>query len=99
MMVAILYNLGFMVDEDIANNLYLGLGKATQNFLGENVGPDTFEAASLCLRWGAKRSVGFVPRKPIFDQKPQFHPKAQVSKPSPPSPDWFEPKIFKSSNI
>jgi len=97
MMVAILYNLGFMVDEDIANNLYLGLGKATQNFLAENVGPETFEAASLCLRWGAKRSVGFVPKKPIFDQKPKPPPKLDSS--SAPSPDWFEPKIFKSSNI
>lgn len=97
MAVAILYNLGFMVDEDIANNLYLGLGKATNNFSAENVGPDTFEAASICLRWGAKRSVGFVPKKPVFDQKPRPSPQPDLS--SAPSPDWFEPKIFKSSNI
>jgi len=98
MMVAILYNLGFMVDEDIANNLFLGLTKSTRNFSTENIGPDTFEAAAVCLRWGAKKSTGFAQKKPVFDQRPKTFSKQNFVS-SAPSPDWFEPKIFKSSNI
>lgn len=100
---AIVFNLGFMVDEDIANNLYLGLKKATQNFSSENVGPDTFEAAASCLRWGAKKSISFSPQQPVFEEKKQFSKKQTYQKtssqPSAPSPDWLEPKIFKSSNV
>lgn len=104
MVAAILFNLGFMVDEDIAGNLYLGLSNATRNFSSDDIGPGTFEAAAVCLRWGAKKSVGFVTRKPVFEgeQRPaQKHlpPKPIRNVSSPPSPDWLEPKIFKSSNI
>lgn len=115
MAVAIISGLNLSVDQDIANNLYLGLRESTHNFSAENIGADTFEAASICLRWGAKRSTGIFVQKPVFEkntvpQKPKSQTpikftgpqKPPISPPqnsNSPSPDWLEPKIFKSSNI
>jgi hypothetical protein len=113
MAVALISGLGLPVDQDVANNLYLGLKESTGNFTTGNVGADTFEAASLCLRWGAKGPTGAVIQKPVFG-KTQIQPKSRQPQPgkfmggspkpppqdnSAPSPDWLEPKIFKSSNI
>jgi len=114
--VALISGLGLPTDPDIANNLYLGLKEATRNFSTDNVGADTFEAASICLRWGARQTTAttFV-SKPVFEKtqtpsRPKSAPSGKSagptkSSPPPPpnsnspSPDWLEPKIFKSSNI
>jgi len=118
MMVGLISGLGLAFDQDTANNLFLGLDKATNSFMAENSGPDTFEAAAVCLRWGAKRPVKSPVSQPFFEKTPVFEKKPAIIKPkneplqSPklakkpadpvnsnsPSPDWFEPKIFKSSN-
>lgn len=95
MMVAIITNLNLATDEDIANNLFLGLEEATLKFSSASASADTFEAAAACLRWGAKRSVGFTPPQPV-------PPRPQFTKPKPvnsPSADWLAPKIFRSSNV
>lgn len=105
MMVAIISNLNLATDEDIANNLYQGLENATNKFSSGNVSADTFEAAAICLRWGAKKSVGFTPQPPKTPYEEKFRPavaKPQFSQPKTtenPSPDWLAPKIFKGSNV
>jgi len=118
--VGIISGLGLAFNEDAANNLFLGLDKATNSFLSENSGPDTFEAAAVCLRWGAKKPLKEPVKTPFFEKSPAIDRAQPVAKPrveeyqSPkfprkpdkpeeqanrnsPSPDWFEPKIFKSS--
>ncbi len=75
------------VNEDIANNLFLGLKRGTSNFTKTKVTADTFEAAAFCLRYGAK--MGPEERKKekeVLEAK-----KAEVP------PDWLGPKIFQSS--
>ncbi len=111
MAVALISGLNYAFDQDIANNLFLGMQKVTNNFVADNVTADTFEAAAICLRWGAKRNPGFSPvKKPIFEKNqlpikgkpflPEKPPENSLKKPDAgPSPDWLEPKIFKSSNV
>lgn len=43
------------LDEDIANNLFLGLSETTVGFSALETTPEAFEAAALCLRHGAKQ--------------------------------------------
>ena len=84
MMVNILSGLNVAPDEDLANNLLLGLNQATNAFKSEKTGPDTFEAVAACLRWGASRNIlqeknnqnsqnnqteGNSEKKPIFSQR------------------------------
>jgi len=52
-----LNKLGLPIDEDIAENLFLGISSATKNFQSSETSADAFEAAAFCLRCGAKRSV------------------------------------------
>jgi len=110
MVVAIISNLGLPFNLDIGGNLYLGIKNATENFSSERVNAETFEAAAFCLKSGAKNASSIKPTpKPIFEETPKPFPKTQLSpndsssKPfrssSAPSPDWLEPKIFRSSNI
>lgn len=111
---AVISVLSLGYDQDIASNLYLGLKEVTNNFSSENVGADTFEAAAICLRWGAKKAVGGKFQKPVFEKTlpaseiknsrpfPTGKPAAIIPKQNEskkPSSDWLEPKIFKSSNI
>ncbi len=49
------------IDTDIANNLYLGIAAATNNFQTDKVAAATFEAAAICLRAGAKQKPGAAP--------------------------------------
>lgn len=90
---ALLDGLRIQFDPDISSNLFLGLSRATDNFQKSNVTADTFEAAAICLRRGAKK----LSQQPIAgDEKVQ----EEISQtPQTPSPDWFEPKILKSSNV
>ena len=93
MVISLLANLNLPVDVDIANNLYLGLENATGNFAFENVGADTFEAAAICLRWGAKRLVAPqipLPVKPVLasnlaSNKTQVPPRPQFLNQSQPN--------------
>ncbi|MDP3955303.1 MAG: hypothetical protein Q8Q15_02985 [bacterium] len=87
--VGLIENLGLTPDEDIATNLLLGLRNGTANFQGSGVNPETFEAAALCLRWGAGK-----PPVPIRQGTEGTPPPVET-----PSPDWFEPKIYKGSTL
>lgn len=91
-MVGLLQGLKLPVDEDIGNNLLLGLRNATQNFQ-RGVTAETFEAAAFCLRSGAGR----IPMPPRREEMP-FEPPPAESAPTP-SPDWLEPKIYKGSTL
>jgi len=111
-MAELLHRLKLPVDVDIASNLLQGLEKATGSFSSRMVNANTFEAAALCLRAGAKRH----PEKP--KTAPSLPASGETSKPalqsmpakisaqeSPeekkqePSSDWFEPKIYKGNTL
>lgn len=93
--LALLTGLGLPMDEDISSNLFLGLENGTQNFLSQGVTAETFEAAAFCLRNGAGRSP-VAPRKEKVE--PTEEPPIEENPPVP-SPDWFEPKIYKGSTL
>jgi len=78
----ILKDLQLFCNEDIANNLFLGLQSATENFQSTNVSADSFEAAAFCLRHGAQRAT-FAPSS---------KKKTKIA-----SPDWLAPKIYKGT--
>lgn len=82
---AILVSLSLPSDQDIAQNLFLGLSKATVDFSNHIVSADTFEAAALCLRAGAKRE--------LVEETPS------LVKLSSPSPDWLQPKIYRGASL
>lgn len=105
MMVAIIANLGLPADQDIAGNLLLGMENITDNFSNDKAAADTFEAAAICLRWGAKRAAKTTSQpQPVFNARPVSRPfrptppKEQKQNPAP-SPNWFEPKVFKGTNV
>jgi len=88
---AILVSLSLPSDQDIAQNLFLGLSTSTANFSSQAVSADTFEAAALCLRAGASRKP-----TPGSNSK-QFTPtETTQAETSLPSPDWLKPKIYKT---
>lgn len=91
---AILVCLSLPSDQDIAQNLYLGLSHTTANFSAGNISADTFEAAALCLRAGAKREP--APQIPLPTEKPD---RTQPTKSPIPSPDWFQPKIYRGASL
>jgi hypothetical protein len=55
LMTAFLKSANYPIDQDIANNLFLGIEKATKGFSSPRAGAGAFEAAAFCLRSGAKR--------------------------------------------
>lgn len=88
--VGLVEKLGLVIDEDIATNLLLGLRNGTANFQALGVNPETFEAAALCLRWGAGKAT-----LPVRQGNERGTPPPTEV----PSPDWFEPKIYKGSTL
>ena len=56
MIASILKILNLPFDEDMAVNLLAGIKSATNNFQSTNVSAETFEAAALCLRAGARQA-------------------------------------------
>lgn len=76
------------VDQDLATNLFLGLENNTQGFK-LRVRPETFEAAAWCLRHGARKEY----REVNYPLSPFPNGNRNVE----PAPDWFKPKIYKSS--
>ncbi len=53
--VSLLSKFGFTINQDIASNLLAGITSASQNFTSQNTTAATFEAAAICLRYGAKK--------------------------------------------
>jgi len=96
-------------DPDMASNLLTGIESSTNGFKA-NVGADTFEAAALCLRMGAKRY--FQPSElppPVSPNSPSVSEQPVVVSPEPeikkqetkskPPPDWLQPKIYKGGQL
>lgn len=102
--VQLISQLGLPIDADIATNLLSGLEKASQKFTSPRVNASTFEAAAFCLRSGARRmkssrrlSRKKPPLKPMSTKVSAVkRPEEPVAK-TKPSPDWFEPKIYKGN--
>lgn len=111
----LLYDLKINLDQDAAANLFLAIQKMSNNFSASRLSANTFEAAAVCLRAGAKREEGQRPvsqRPPIrqtFPPLPQFRPSVaqppitiepKQTQTSPEAPpDWLKPKIYKSSTL
>ncbi len=85
---SIIKSLALPVDQDIGSNILLGLKQATDNFQNPKVNPDTFEAAAFALRMGGGKEE--IPLK--------AQPRTEKDKKKP-SPDWFEPKIYRGTSI
>lgn len=84
--ISLLSHLGFNIDADIATNLLAGISTGSQNFSSKETTANTFEAAAICLRSGARKTTPtsyqtFVPQQPQFDSKAFF----KGSKPNFPS--------------
>lgn len=95
------------IDADIAGNLLAGIERATDNFSSAKTTADTFQAAALCLRAGAKRQLiepkkkkATIPLEPMTTEvsasKPPIEAPAEEEV-EPPSPDWLQPKIYKGN--
>jgi len=85
----LLEGLNLPIDEDISGNLLLGLRAGTGNFESPNTTAQTFEAAAFCAKYGVGRSL---PQKKETEE-------TETDSQLPPSPDWFEPKIYKGSTL
>jgi len=98
----------YAVDQDIANNLLLGIQSATNNFTSPKTSAGAFEAAAFCLKNGARRRpFPSQPQKQEIKKKPSAPLKTmsennsaarppEEKKPVTPS-DWYGPKIFRGS--
>ncbi len=85
------------VDEDIATNLLLGIERETQGFTSPRVNATTFEAAAFCLRSGGRstrRGFHEARRRKNISQPLVEEKVAPEQKPSQPSPDWYQPKVY-----
>ncbi|OGV89513.1 hypothetical protein A2Z41_01550 [Microgenomates group bacterium RBG_19FT_COMBO_39_10] len=100
--------LRLLTDRDIGTNLFQGIERATNRFSSPKVNADTFEAAALCLKMGARREVK-LPNKKSKSTSPLKPMPAKVSalkepareeeeETEKPKPDWFEPKIYKGED-
>ena len=86
--VALLQGLNLKMSQDIASNLLIGLTQATKNFQNPKVTGDTFEAAAICMDYGARTQL-----PPTFSSAmPSFHPQP----PQEPVLTPFPQKPFKS---
>lgn len=64
----------FPLNQDIANNLLLGVQAATNNFSSPRTTPTAFETASLALRAGARLLPSFSPTQPPSSPPPASSP-------------------------
>lgn len=86
---AIIQELNLQLTQDAAQNLLLGIEKATNNLQSPNLTADTFEALAALYRAGASRTGRPTPTP---------SPKKSTKKQEEPKPDWLEPKIYKSGS-
>lgn len=93
-----LSGLNLPLDEDIAGNLLLGLRQATGNFQSPATTAETFEAAAFCARYQT-RTVGKGEIPPKKGEEIPAMEAVTPEEPPTPSPDWFEPKIYKGSTL
>jgi len=105
---AVLQSLGLTLETDIATNLLAGIESASNNFSAPSVSADTFETVAQLMRLGAKKTqmTGF-PRpinpftqsiaQPIMPVRSQPFTVPQSIPAANPSPDWLQPKVYKTS--
>ncbi|HKZ34810.1 MAG TPA: hypothetical protein VJ179_03025 [Patescibacteria group bacterium] len=86
------------VDVDIATNLLTGMSAATSNFQSSQASANTFEAAAACLAAGARR-IPVREKKGEITLEKEEESQKKKGKDEQPSPDWFEPKIYKGSSL
>jgi len=115
MVLGIILGLNLSLTTDIAQNILSGIWKNTHGLIGAEIGADTYESVAICLRNGAKKPLEvagpksaeqFKLKPRIWTQPPQLHkeetkPLEKTPDEEPPNPpaDWFEPKIYKGTNI
>lgn len=67
--------LGMNIDKDIATNLLIGITYGSNNFSSPQTSASTFEAAAVCLKYGAVHMSSFKNNQPIQTNLPQISPK------------------------
>ena len=72
----LLSQLNLPVDPDIASNLLAGITSGSQNFTSKETSITTFEAATVCLRNGARKSMPNTPHFQPANFQPPQHPAA-----------------------
>jgi hypothetical protein len=100
--------LDLSLSPDSASNLLFGLEDTTSHYQSGLVSATTFEAAATLLRAGAKRPEVFssanLPAGSIPQAVPPTTPSNLTgfgtdSQPVTPTPDWYEPKVFRGTNL
>ncbi|PIR98737.1 hypothetical protein COT87_03235 [Candidatus Collierbacteria bacterium CG10_big_fil_rev_8_21_14_0_10_44_9] len=97
LITALLKELAFPMDIDIANNLMQGIESATTGLSSPNVTADTFEALAVLYRTGARRQAPTIPAtqvKIISDMPIIDHGVPIINVPK---EDWTKPKIYSGS--
>lgn len=96
-MTHLLSQMEMPMDTDIATNLWSGIISGSLNFSNNQVDADTFEAAAIVLKHGARKEKT---QPQIREEIPsqEFALNSNQEKPQAP-PDWLKPKIFKGSSL
>jgi nicotinic acid mononucleotide adenylyltransferase len=94
--------LALKLSADSASNLLFSLETLTNSYKSSLVGATTFEAAAALFRAGAHRHEIFVDTNLPAGSIPSAS-NAQGfgtdSQPQNPSPDWYEPKVYRGTNL
>lgn len=107
----ILTEIGAPLDQDLAQNLLLGINVATDNFRSEQASPLAFEMAGVLMRYGARRDV--ETKEKVTEQRDKSFElkedkqslssaedkKEDEKKEEEPPLDWLTPKIYKGSTL
>jgi hypothetical protein len=106
---ALIQELHFPMNRDIAGNLMIGIESATQGLSSPDMTADTFEALAVLYRNGARRSVdmGYPQAKvisdtPIVDVEAKENVRREISQLDKSAEteqvkaDWLRPKILKA---
>lgn len=112
--LGVISGLGLPLDQDTVQNILSGIWVKTNGLTNPKVSADTYEAVAICLRLGAqrpqttpKKAEEVSPSRRIDENKPGKQstyslknvPTPQSNLQENPPSDWFEPKIFKGSNV
>lgn len=112
--LGLLSGLNLPLTVDICQNLISGIWTVTNGLKKSDIGADTYEAVATCLRYGAQKPAEifqqpqrvqeqFPPKQKQWNAPlPREEKKVEQKNPAPsqnPPKDWYEPKIYKGSNI
>ncbi len=91
LVIGLLSNFGMTMNADIATNLLAGLTTGSQNFASPQTQASTYEAAAMCIRSGARKTMQTPqPVMPTFN-KPIMNGKTQ--QPNPRQQPQFTPQV------